>query len=287
MGSILTLLVVVAIIGGGFWLVRQQQATKTRELDDAKSEARRWVERLGGQVLNLVGTNDAAKQALADAAERYTAAGSQMDQARTAAQARGVTETAYEGLYYVRAARTAMDLDPGPELPPLPGQQRAGAVTEAREVDVEGHRYGASPNPTGRNTHYYPGGTVAGRPVPRGWYSEPWWRSALIGGAWGVGSALLFTSLFSGMSGVAYADGFADGAAADSMDGGDGGVVATSAMAGMPAVTGAATSAVVTSAATGAVATSSDPPRDDLSGLRPASPTGPVARSRAGRLRVG
>ena len=177
MGSILTLLVVVAIIAGGFWLVRQQQATKTRELDDAKSEARRWVERLGGQVLNLVGTNDAAKQALADAAERYTAAGSQMDQARSAAQARGVTETAYEGLYYVRAARTAMDLDPGPELPPLPGQQRAGAVTEAREVDVEGHRYGASPNPTGRNTHYYPGGTVAGRPVPRGWYSEPWWRS--------------------------------------------------------------------------------------------------------------
>ena len=88
----------------------------------------------------------------------------------------------------------------------------------------EGHRYGASPNPTGRNTHYYPGGTVAGRPVPRGWYSEPWWRPALVAGAWGVGSALLFTSLFSGMSGVAYADGFADGMAADGMDGGfDGG----------------------------------------------------------------
>lgn len=224
MGSILTLLVVVAIIVGGFWLVRQQQATKTRELDDAKADARRWVERLGGQVLSLVGTNDAAKQALADAAERYTAAGSQMDQARSAAQARGVTETAYEGLYYVRAARSAMGLDPGPELPPLPGQQGAGAVTEDREVDVDGHRYGASPTATGRNTHYYPGGTVAGRRVPRGWYSEPWWRPALVAGAWGVGSALLFSSLFSGMSGVAYADGYADGMAADGMDGGfDGG----------------------------------------------------------------
>lgn len=224
MGSILTLLVVVAIIAGGFWLVRQQQATKTRELDDAKADARRWVERLGGQVLSLVGTNDAAKQALADAAERYTAAGSQMDQARSAAQARGVTETAYEGLYYVRAARSAMGLDPGPELPPLPGQQRAGAVTEDREVDVDGHRYGASPTATGRNTHYYPGGTVAGRQVPRGWYSEPWWRPALVAGAWGVGSALLFSSLFSGMSGVAYADGYADGMAADGIDGGfDGG----------------------------------------------------------------
>jgi len=218
--SIVTLLLVVAIVAGGFWLVRQHQAGKTRELDDAKADARRWVERLGGQVLNLLGTNDAAKQALADAAERYTAAGSQLDQARTTAQARGVTETAYEGLYYARAARSAMGLDPGPELPPLPGQQRAGQVSEAREVEVGGHRYGASPDPTGRNTHYYPGGVVAGRPVPRGWYSEPWWRSALIGGAWGVGSALLFTSMFSGMSGVAYADGYADGMAADGDFGG-------------------------------------------------------------------
>ena len=224
MGSILTLLVVVAIIAGVVWLVRQQQATKARELDDAKTEARRWVDRLGWQVLNLVGTNDAAKQALADAAERYTAAGSQMDQARSAAQARGVTETAYEGLYYVRAARSAMGLDPGPELPPLPGQQQAGAVSEAREVEVEGHRYGASPDPTGRNTHFYPGGMVAGRPVPRGWYSEPWWRPALVAGAWGLGSALLFTSMFSGMSGVASADGYADGMAADGVDGSGGDV---------------------------------------------------------------
>jgi hypothetical protein len=224
-GSIVTLLVVLAIIAGGVWLVRQHQSTRTRELDDAKAEARRWVERLGGQVLNLVGTNDAAKQAIADASERYTAAGSQLDQARTPAQARGVVETAYEGLYYVRAARSAMGIDPGPELPPLPGQHRAGAVTEDREVEVAGHRYGASPSATGRNTYFYPGGTVAGRPVPRGWYSEPWWKTALVAGAWGVGSALLFNSLFSGMSGVAYADGFADGMAADGFDGGgfDGG----------------------------------------------------------------
>jgi hypothetical protein len=220
-GSIVTLLVILAIIAGGVWLVRQQKASTTRELEDAKSEARRWVERLGGQVLNLVGTNDAAKQALADAAERYTAAGSQLDQARSVAQARGVTETAYEGLYYVRAARSSMGLDPGPELPPLPGQQRAGAVTESREVEVGGHRYGASPSPTTYNTHYYPGGMVAGRPVPRGWYSEPWWKPALVAGAWGVGSALLFSSLFSGMSGMAYADGFQDGMMADGDFGGD------------------------------------------------------------------
>jgi hypothetical protein len=218
-GSILTLLVVVAIIAGVVWLVRQQQAAKARELEDAKSDARRWVERLGGQVLNLVGTDEPSKQALADAAERYNAAGSQMEQARSAAQARQVTETAYEGLYYVRAARTAMGLDPGPELPPLPGQQRAGAVTENRDVEVEGHAYSASPDPSERNRHYYPGGTVAGRPVPRGWYSEPWWRPALVAGAWGVGSMLLFSAMFSGMAGTGYEQGFADGMAADDAGG--------------------------------------------------------------------
>ncbi|TWF75926.1 hypothetical protein FHX44_111813 [Pseudonocardia hierapolitana] len=213
MGTILTIVVIALIVVGVMWLIRQRSAAQARELEDAKSEARRWVERLGGQVLNLVGTDDASKQALADAAERYNAAGSQMEQARSVTQARQVTETAREGLYYVRAARTAMGLDPGPELPALPGQQRAGAVSEDREVEVEGHAYSASPVPSGRNQHYYPGGVVAGRPVPQGWYSEPWWKPALVAGAWGVGSVLLFSAMFSGMSGVAYADGFADGAA--------------------------------------------------------------------------
>jgi len=228
--DVVTLLILIAIVGGVVWLVRQHRASKARELEDAKSEARRWVERLGGQVLNLVGTDEASKQALADAAERFTAAGSQLEQARSAEQSRQVTQTAYEGLYYVRAARTAMGIDPGPELPALPGQARAGAVSETRDVEVEGHSYSASPAPSGRNSHYYPGGYVAGRPVPQGWYSEPWWKPALVAGAWGVGSMLLFSAMFSGMSGVAYADGFADGAAMDDsagdvgseMDGGGG-----------------------------------------------------------------
>src|ERR1044072_2108740 len=115
----------------------------------------------------------------------------------------------------MRAAPEGMGLDPGPELPPLAGQTQAGAVSETRDIEVEGHRYSASPTPSGRNSHYYPGGYVAGRPVPRGWYSEPWWKPALVAGAWGLGSALLFSSLFSGMSGVGYAEGFADGAAMD------------------------------------------------------------------------
>ncbi len=223
MDTVLMIVVIALIAGGVFWLVRQRTATRARELDDARSEARRWVERLGGQILILDGTNDASRQALADASERHNAATAQLDQLSSPAQARQVTESAYEGLYYVRAARTAMGLDPGPELPPLPGQQRAGTVSEDREVDVEGKAYSASPEPSQHNRHYFPGGTVAGRSVPQGWYSEPWWRPALVAGAWGVGSALLFSSLFVGMSGVAYADGFTDGAASEDGDAGDAG----------------------------------------------------------------
>lgn len=223
-GTILTIVVLALVVVGAVWLFRQRAAAQAQELEDARSEARRWVERLGGQVLNLTGTNDASRQAIADASERYTAAGSQMEQVRSAAQARQATETAYEGLYYARAARTAMGIDPGPELPALPGQKRAGAVTEERDVEVEGHSYSAAPVPSGRNSHYYPGGMVAGRPVPQGWYSEPWWRPALVAGAWGVGSMVLFSAMFSGMAGTGYEAGYADGLDAGGGDpGGDGG----------------------------------------------------------------
>jgi hypothetical protein len=202
-GTLISVVILVLLIGGGAaYYLQHRQVSQQRELEDSKAEARRWVERLGGQVLNLVGTNEPSKQALADAAERYTAAGSQMESAQTAAQCRLVTQTAWEGLYYVRAARSAMGMDPGPDLPPVPGQAAAGSVTEDRAVEVEGHDYAASPHPSDRTPHYYPGGRVAGRPVPQGWYSEPWWKPALIGGAWGLGSVLLFSAMFSGMSGI-------------------------------------------------------------------------------------
>lgn len=217
------ILVVVAI---GMTYARNQGNAKAQRLEDAKAEARRWVERLGGQVMNLTGTDEASKQALADAAERYTAAGSQMEQASTAEQCRLVTKTALEGLYYVRAARSAMGLDPGPELPPDPDRERAGTVTEDRTVTVEGRDLEASPEPGDRTPHYYPGGRVAGRPVPQGWYSEPWWKPALVAGAWGVGSFLLFDAMFSGMYGIpdaaAWESGY-DAGQADAMEGGDGG----------------------------------------------------------------
>jgi uncharacterized membrane protein YgcG len=227
--TIVIIVLVLVVIAGVAVMGRNRAAAQRQRLDDAKADARRWVERLGGQVMNLVGTNEAAKQAIADASERYTAAGSQMEQARTIEQARLVTKTALEGLYYVRAARTAMGLDPGPELPEDPDARRAGRVTEDRRVNVDGEYFEASPEPGARTPHYYPGGRVAGRPVPQGWYSEPWWKPALIAGAWGLGSVLLFDAMFSGMYGIpdahAWESGY-DAGQADAMqaaDSGDGG----------------------------------------------------------------
>jgi uncharacterized membrane protein YgcG len=226
-GNVVLIALLILVVGGGWYLVKSRADAKQRELEDAKADARRWVERLGGQVMNLTGSDIASQQALADAAERFTAAGSQMEQARTKEQAKQVTQTAMEGLYYVRAARQAMGMDPGPELPDLTGQGRAGQVSEDRDVTVEGHEYAASPRPGSRTPHYYPGGVVAGRPVPQGWYSEPWWKPALVAGAWGVGTFLLMDAMFSGMGGVspdvvnaAYADGYQDGAGADGGDSG-------------------------------------------------------------------
>jgi hypothetical protein len=214
MNGVLLVLIIVVVAAIALAVVTSSRASGKRNaasLADAKADARRVIERLGGQVIGLTGTDEASKQALADASERYTAAGSQIDQATTAKQALLAKESALEGLYYVRAARVAMGMDPGPELETLSGQRSAGTVTEDRKVDFEGRQIEASPSPSQNTPNYYPGGRVAGRPVPAGWYSEPWWKPALVAGAWGLGSVLLFDAMFSGMSGSGYEQGFAQG----------------------------------------------------------------------------
>ncbi|MGW5314755.1 DUF1542 domain-containing protein [Nocardia thailandica] len=207
------ILVLVVCVGALLYLRWAQNKRTAQELADAQAAARQVIERLGGQVYSLSATGPASRQALADASERYNAAGGQIDRAATPTQANLAEQTALEGLYYIRAARTAMNMEPGPDIPPLSGQDIAGKVEATRAVDFNGRRLTASPAPSSVTPNYYPGGRVAGRPVPAGWYSEPWWRPALVAGAWGVGAALLFTSLFQGMPGVGYdAAGFESGA---------------------------------------------------------------------------
>jgi hypothetical protein len=109
---------------------------RCRQLDDARAEARHWVERLGGELLVLdgaatrLGTGIAG---LAEAAERFTAAGAELGAARTPRQCRIAQETAVEGLHQVRTARRSLGLDPGPRVP---GQGVGGVLRAALQDGV-------------------------------------------------------------------------------------------------------------------------------------------------------
>ncbi|MBO4162972.1 MULTISPECIES: hypothetical protein [Micromonospora] len=217
MEFLLVAILIALLVGGFVWWRREKAAREARSLADVRADAQRWYERLGGQVMNLHGDDPAVRQALVDAGERYNAAGSQLEQARTVHQFRLARETALEGLAYARAARVALGLDPGPELPPLAAAQGAGEITRERQVDVQGQTFRAGPQP-GRDTpYYYPGGRYQGRPVPAGWYSTPWWKTALGAGVGVVGGMLIADALFSPAFAdpgydAGYQEGFGDGA---------------------------------------------------------------------------
>lgn len=224
--------VIAAVIIGRMNAVNSQKREEL-QLANAIAEARRWNERLGSQVLTLTGTNEASTQAIADAAERHNAAASQISSATTVRQAELARESALEGLHYISAAREIMGLPTGPPVPPLEGQQAAGKITQTHTMDFEGRELTASPQPSPETPNYYPGGTVAGRPVPAGWYSEPWWASALRTGMWAAGSAMLFSSIANIATASAFDNpmpeipesdtGAADGGFFDNLFGGDGG----------------------------------------------------------------
>lgn len=200
--GLLTLLILAVIVGclvAAF--IKRSGASRGQSAgrpatNDAEAEARRWVERLAAGITNLdaVG-NTAATQALADAAERHNAANVQLAQARTATQFWLVSQTAIEGLHYIRAARIALGMDPGPEVPQLGA---ADDLAARRRVTVGNQEYVASPQPGDATPYYYPGGNVGGRAVPAGWYSTPWWKTALVVGAAGIGGALLVDTLLGG-----------------------------------------------------------------------------------------
>ena len=222
----LLLVVVLLVIALVVMWRRGAAGREQRRLDDARADAQRWYERLGGQIMNLHGDDPAARQALADAGERYNAAGGQLQQAKSVNQFALARESALEGLAYARAARVAMGLDPGPDLPPLASAQGTGQLTREREVNVQGQHYKAGPQPGADTPYYYPGGRVQGRPVPAGWYSQPVWRTALGTGAGVLGGLLIFDALFSpGFGDMGYGDGFQDGYqdAAGDFGGGDAG----------------------------------------------------------------
>lgn len=184
---------------------REGRQRSTEDMTAAVTGARQVDARLAEQIEQLEnhdGSNAAAEQALAEASERHEAASAQAEQAQSQARAHAAKQTALAGLYYVRAARIAMDMNPGPLIPELDGQAEAGRVSEDRAVEIGDRTIAASPRPSTRTPNHFPGGLVAGQLVPAGWYSEPWWKPALYSGEWDSGSDRLFRKSFAGISGV-------------------------------------------------------------------------------------
>lgn len=179
----------VGAAGGGFLYVRSRRRNK-RELEDARADVESLYGRLGSDVQLLSpGDDDVARQALADAAERYNATGALMAKADTPGEFAAARRTAVEGLTAARVVRERLGLDPGPEVP-MPATS-APQLTEPARVVVGDEEYEGSPRYEPGRPHYYEGGYYNGRPVPGGWYATPFWQtlmlSSVLSGGFGGG----------------------------------------------------------------------------------------------------
>ena len=181
---------VVGAGGVGAWVLSRRRR-RQRELEGRRAEVLSLYDRLGADVQNLdPGDDPVARQALVDAAERYTATGSQLSHADTHGEYDVARRTALEGLQAARTARKKLGLDPGPDLPPIApayGEQLAAP----QQVEVAGKSYQGYPEYTPGAPYYYGGGGG----YPGGWYSFPFWETVLLGsvlsggfgGGWGGG----------------------------------------------------------------------------------------------------
>lgn len=175
------LLVVGALGGGAYLLVRKRRRSKddARSLEDARADVESLYGRLGSDVQLLAPGDDAiARQALADAAERYNATGALMARADTLGEFAAARRTAVEGLAAARVVRQRLGLDPGPEVPLPPGT--GPQLEEPTVVQVGEEQHEGSPQYEPGRPHYYEGGYYGGQPVPGGWYATPFWQTLLL-----------------------------------------------------------------------------------------------------------
>ena len=96
--------------------VGREQAELTRT-DDARAEARRWIDRLGTEVLSTSGTDAHSTDLVGQASARLTAATTHLGDATSPAQARTARDIALEGLHLMRDARRAMGQPDGAPIP--------------------------------------------------------------------------------------------------------------------------------------------------------------------------
>ena len=177
-GALLLGLLGLGAAGGGA-LLYSRRRRRERDLEGMRADVESLYHRLGADVSNLAAGDDAAaRQALADAAERYNATGALLANADTPGEFAAARRTAVEGLIAARTARERLGLDPGPEIapPPVTGPM----LTQEQRVQVGDEEFEGSPTYQPGKGHYYGGGFHNGRPVPGGWYAFPFWETMLL-----------------------------------------------------------------------------------------------------------
>ena len=213
-GSIFLGLLAIGAVGGGGYLYSRKRRQQ-KDLEGLRADVESLYNRLGADVSNLPGGDDAiVKQALADAAERYNATGALLANADTPGEFAAARRTAVEGLVAARTAREKLGLDPGPEipLPPTSGP----LLTQEQKVRVGDQEFEGSPTYQPGRGHYYGGGYYNGQPVPGGWYAFPFWETLLI-------SSVLTGGFGGGFGGGGYERGYEEGVEDARQDSGWGG----------------------------------------------------------------
>ncbi len=195
------LVVLAALAAGaiGFVVVRSRRKQRTL-LADARANVLNYYDRLANEV-NTIDTKDfvKARQAMGDASERFTAAGSQLAVADSVEDYALARRTSLEGLYAARTARAELGMDPGPDLPPV-DEARGEQLTDAREVTVAGQTFQGHPGYTPGAPYFFGGGYG----VPGGWYGTPFWETLLL-------TSVLSGGFGGGFGGGGYNSGYDSG----------------------------------------------------------------------------
>ena len=208
--------------GLGVGVLTRSKKRRLKALEADRADVESLYGRLGSDVSLLSPGGDAvAGQALADAAERYNATGALMASADTPGEFAAARRTAVEGLAATRVVRQRLGLDLGPDVPLPPGT--GPQLQEPTRVQVGDQEYDGSPTYAPGRGHHYGGGTLGGRAVPGGWYSVPFWETALMASVLtgGFGGGGIFGGGGGGGDGQGYEQGVDD--AGDVFRGGGGG----------------------------------------------------------------
>jgi hypothetical protein len=119
-GKLLVLLLVLFVVAGLVVRALDRRRERAQALQGRRAAAMSLHERLGSDVATLdPGADPVNRRALADAAERYTSAGSLFASGGSQGEIATARRATLEGLLATRLVRERLGLPLGPDLPPL------------------------------------------------------------------------------------------------------------------------------------------------------------------------